>query len=206
MSTVKVNAKSKGAKVSTINAIAEASVKGITKKQAITMMKKAEASFENVTRERAKACYILKSKVEDFKAFINEENGGTLYGVKYNQANNLANMYNFVWCTDELKGYDSNKANVLVAYVKKDFAKVVAMHNSGKISETMSKANITEALKKEFGGKCETIKEGTSAKAKSENAELKEALAMVGYFIKKNAVKGGDISKAWEVILKHCEQ
>lgn len=204
MSTVKVNAKSKSTKVSTINAIAEASVKGITKKQAITMMKKAEASFENVTRERAKACYILKSKVEDFKAFINDENGGTLYGVKYNQANNLANMYNFVWCTNELKGYDSNKANVLVAYVKKDYAKVVSMHKNGTISETMKKSDIAEALKKEFGGKCKTVKEGISAKA--ENDELKEALAMVGHFIKKNAVNGGDIAKAWEVILGYCEQ
>lgn len=199
-------------KVSTIDKVANGTIKGFTMEKATKLLANAHTKTENATREKAKAFYAIKSlelykpQFETFKDFINSFEDGMLYGVKYNQASNLANIWHYVWCDKVLSVYDSNKATSLVAYVKKDYAKVVALHNSGTISENMKKSDIVDALKKEFGSDCKTVKEGKSPSAKSENSDLMEALAMVGHFIKKNAVSGGDVSKAWDVILKHCEQ
>ena len=207
MSIVKVNQKSTK-KASTIDAIASASIKGVKKADAISILKKALVTSENVTKERARACYILKSKVKDFKSFINDENNGVLYGIKYNQANNLANMYNFVWCTKELQGYDSNKANVLVSYVKKDFSKVVSLHNKGIIAPSMSKVDITDALKKEFGGKCETVKKA-SKENKTEETGLSDAINTIEKLViaynnqlinKGKKAKAQQITDAWLTI------
>lgn len=209
MSIVKVNQKNTK-KVSTIDAVAMASIKGAKKSDAIAILKRALAASENITKERARACYILKSRVKDFKAFINEENDGILYGIKYNQANNLSNMYAYVWCTKELQDYDSNKATALVAYVRKDYSKVISLHNKGIISPSMSKSDITDALKKHFGGKCETVK-----KASKENKTAESGLAdaintierlVITYnnlLVKKG--KNADAKKitdAWDVIIK----
>lgn len=199
-------------KVSTIDKVANGTVKGFTMEKAEKVLKTAHAKSENAIKEKAKAFYAIKSlelykpNFETFKNFINSFDDGTMYGVKYNQASNLANIWHYVWSDKTLNAYDSNKATSLVAYVKKDYAKVVALHNSGAISENMKKSDIVDALKREFGSECKTVKEGSTTSAKSEDADLMEALAIMGHFVKKHAQKGGDVSKAWEVILKHCEE
>lgn len=198
-------------KVSTIDKVANSTVKGFTMEKAEKVLATAHAKSENAIKEKAKAFYAIKSlelykpQFETFKDFINSFDDGTMYGVKYNQASNLANIWHYVWADKTLNVYDSNKATSLVAYVKKDYAKVVKMHNNGTISENMKKSDIVDALKCEFGGDCKIVKEGKSPSAKSENADLMEALAMVNHFIKKHAEKDGDIAKAWEIILNHCE-
>ena len=199
-------------KVSTIDKVANGTVKGFTMDKATKLLANAHAKTENATREKARAFYAIKSlelyksDYETFKDFMNSFEDGILYGVKYNQASNLANIWHYVWCDKILNVYDSNIATSLVAYVKKDYAKVVSMHNNGTISENMKKSDIVNALKREFGSDCKTIKEGKSPSAKSENSELMEALAIMGHFVKKHAQNGGDVAKAWDVILKHCEQ
>lgn len=206
MSTINANAKTTK-KVNTINDVAKASVKAITLEKANAMLAKALEKSEGLTKDRAKALYAIKAnklyegQAEDFKTYINDVCDGVLYGVKYNQANNLSNMYNYVWAVKDFSDYDSNKANVLVAYVKKDFAKVMAMHKKGRISPVMNKAEITEALKAEFGGQCKTVAKGEKVKAGA-NDELMVAIAQVNHFIKKNAEKNGIIAKSWQTIME----
>jgi hypothetical protein len=195
-------------KVSTIEKVANASVKSVTFEKALKSLEKALTSSENITRERAKALYAIKSKkmfdgYKDFKTFINEKYDGVIYGVKYNQANNLCNMYNYVWCDKDLSVYDSNIANNLVAYVKKDYAKVKSLHNKGIISPTMKKDEIIDVLKRQFGSDCKVTNKGTSEKVTSSaNDDLLLAIAQVNHFIKKNAEKDGTIARSWQKILK----
>ena len=200
-------------KENTINKVALATVKGFTMEKATKLLEKAFTTSENATKEKAKAFYSIKALelykekgFNNFKDYINSFEDGILYGVKYNQANNLANMHNFVWCDKVLNAYDSNKANLLVAYVKKDYAKIIALHKAGKISETMKKADIEKVLKKNFGGKSETVKKGANEKIKAgANDDLMVAIAQVNHFIKKNAEKDGTIAKSWQTILKALE-
>ena len=210
MSTIKANAKTTK-KVNTINDVAKESVKAITLEKANAILAKALEKSEGLTKDRAKALYAIKAnklyegQAEDFKSYINDVCDGLLYGVKYNQANNLSNMYNYVWAVKDFSDYDSNKANVLVAYVKKDFAKVMAMHKKGRISPAMSKAEITEALKSEFGGQCEKVKAAKESQA-VEN-KLNMALNVIEKVINEyNAAcedkkRVNEIDDAWAVIL-----
>lgn len=207
--TVKANGKSK-AKVSTINMLAKNSVKNVTLEKANNTLAKALEKCETATKDRAKAFYAIKAnelykgQAEDFKSFINDVNNGVLYGVKYNQANNLANMYNYVWAVKDFSDYDSNKANVLVAYVKKDFAKVMALHKAGKISPAMSKTEITEALKADFGSKAKVIKEG---KAEEVSKALNEAINTIEKLVNayadgcKDKKQANVVTDAWAVII-----
>lgn len=200
-------------KVSTIDKVASASVKNVTFEKALSSLEKALSSSENITKERAKALYAIKSKkmfdgCKDFKTFINEKFDGTIYGVKYNQANNLCNMYNFVWCDKVLNVYDSNKANLLVAYVKKDYAKVRALHDKGVINENMSKADITAILKKEFGD-VDAKKSAKATKKVASGDSVAEATIIIDKLVKsyikalENKGKTSEIekyAKAWDII------
>lgn len=203
-------------KASTIDKVASSTVKGFTMEKAEKVLATAHAKSENAIKEKAKAFYAIKSlelykpQFETFKDFINSFDDGTMYGVKYNQASNLANIWHYVWADKTLNVYDSNKATSLVAYVKKDYAKVVKMHNNGTISENMPKEDIVKALKKSFGSECKTVKEGTPAKDNDVAKELNIAIntiekIVVAYnneLVKRGKKeKAANINHAWDVIL-----
>lgn len=161
--------------------------------------KKAEIAFS------IKAHKLFESKADNLKAYINDICNGTLYGVTYTQFSALANIYEFVWSYDEFINYNSNTASALVAYCRKDVKKVINAHNNGTIMPNMTKEQIRDALTSEFGNKSKTVKKAEKITANSEKDNLKESLAIVGHFIKKNADKNGDVSKAWAEILEYCK-
>lgn len=201
-------------KMSTIDKVASGTVKGFTMEKAVKALATAYAKTENATKEKAKAFFAIKSlelykpDFETFKDFINSFEDGILYGVKYNQASNLANIWHFVWCDKVLNTYDSNKATLLVAYVKKDYAKVIALHNKGIINPSMNKVDITNALKEHFGGKSETVKKA-SKENKTEETGLADAINTIEKLIiaynnqlikKGKKAKAQQITDAWSTI------
>lgn len=201
-------------KVSTIDKVANSTIKGFTIEKATKMLETAHAKTENATKEKAKAFFAIKSlelykpDYETFKDFMNSFDDGTMYGVKYNQASNLANIWHYVWCDKVLNVYDSNKATSLVAYVKKDYAKVISLHNKGVISPTMSKADMTDALKEHFGGKSETMKKA-GKENKTEETGLADAINTIEKLViaynnqlinKGKKAKAQQITDAWLTI------
>ncbi len=197
-------------KTSTIDKVAEASVKGITTAKALTIIKNANDVIENKTKDKAKGFYAIKINEKNFKEWFekNQDKEEKINGVKYNQASNLANIWHYVWCDKVLNVYDSNKATSLVAYVKKDYAKVVSMHKNGTISETMLKDDIVKALKKEFGTECKTTKEGKSeTKTSTINEDINIIEKIIEGYCEQLVKKGNcekhynDVRSAWDNIL-----
>lgn len=197
-------------KVSTIDKVAIDSVKGITTTKALTMLDKANDIIENETKKKGKAFYAIKLNEENFKEWFKKEcdKEKKVKGVKYNQASNLANIWHYVWCDKTLNVYDSNKANNLVSYVKKDYAKVILLHNKGIISPSMNKADMIEILKKEFGGDCKTVKKA-SKENKTEETGLANAINTIEKLIiaynnqlikKGKKAKAQQITDAWSTI------
>ena len=132
------------------------------------------------------------------------------YGTSYKQFMSLADMYEFVWCYDELLAFNSSAASALVTYCRKDAAKVIKVVTDGIIAPHDSKEYIRETLKPMFGGKATTVKEGTKKEGTKATSDAKKDNAMadaaiVGHFIKKNAQKNGDVAKAWDRLLKYIE-
>ena len=167
--------------------------------------------FENSTKEKAKFAYAIKAnklyseKADNLKSYINDVCDGNICGVTYSQFSALANIFEFVWAHDEFEEYNSNTASALVSYVRKDAKKVINAHNKGTIAPHMTKEQIRDALSAEFGNTCKTVKKAEKITANSEKDNLKESLAIVAHFIKKNAIKGGDVEKAWNEILEYCK-
>ena len=205
---------------STINRVAEASIKNMTLEKAETLLVKAEGKMQSATKEKAKAFFAIKSKElykpehDDFRSYMESAKDGVRWGVQYNQANNLANMWAYVWCDESLREYDSNKANVLVAYIKKDYSKVRSLHDKGKISPSMKKEDITNALKAEFG---DIQKDGRAAKRTAKatvekdyniNADINIIEKVVQAYITactKEEIKT-KVNEAWENILNELCQ
>lgn len=201
-------------KMSTIDKVASGTIKGFTIEKAFKVLKSAYTKTENATKEKAKAFYAIRSlelykpNFETFKDFMNSFDDGILYGVKYNQASNLANIWNYIWCDKTLNVYDSNKATLLVAYVKKDYAKVISLHNKGVISPSMNKADMTDALKEHFGGKSETVKKANKEN-KTEETGLADAINTIEKLViaynnqlinKGKKAKAQQITDAWATI------
>lgn len=201
-------------KMSTIDKVANSTIKGFTIEKATKLLEKAFTTSENATKEKAKAFYSIKALelykpgFDNFKDYINSFEDGMLYGVKYNQASNLANIWHYVWCDKTLNVYDSNKANNLVSYVKKDYAKVISLHNNGVINPSMNKADMIEILKKEFGGDCKTVKKA-SKENKTEETGLANAINTIEKLIiaynnqlikKGKKAKAQQITDAWSTI------
>lgn len=183
-----------------------------TIEKGIKLFSEACETYENSTKEKARIAYAFKGNelytvhgVDNLSDYFKRVCEGSLCGVQYKQFNDLANMFEFVWSHTELSLYNSNTASALVTYCRKDAKKVINAHTKGKISETMTKEQIREVLKVEFGGACKTVKKAEKITANSEKDNLKQSLAIVGHFIKKNANKNGDVSKAWAEILEYCK-
>ena len=183
-----------------------------TIEKGIKLFSEACETCENSTKEKARIAYAFKGNelykargVDNLSDYFKKVRKGSLCGVQYKQFNDLANIFEFVWSCAELSFYNSNTASALVSYCRKDIKKVINAHVKGKISETMTKEQIREALKAEFGGTCKTVKKAEKITANSEKDNLKESLAIVAHFIKKNATKGGDVEKAWAEILEYCK-
>lgn len=166
-------------------------------------------------RRKAEIAYSFKAnetfKTEGFESiqayFNNDFSDGydAFYGTSYKQFMSLADMYEYVWCYDELEMFNSNTASALVTYCRKDATKVIKAVKDGIIAPHDSKEFIRETLKPMFGGKAKTVKKAEKITANSEKNNLKESLAIVAHFIKKNATKGGDVEKAWNEILEYCK-
>ena len=148
----------------------------------------------------------FKPEYESISAYFESEGQDAFYATSYKQFMSLSDMYEFVWCYDELALFNSNTASALVTYCRKDATKVIKAVKDGIIAPSDTKEFIRANLKPMFGGKSKTIKDGNkkaSSDAKKDN--MKANWAIVGHFIKKNATKGGDVEKAWNELLKHYE-
>lgn len=167
-------------------------------------------------RRKAEIAYSFKAnetfKTEGFESiqayFNNNFSDGydAFYGTSYKQFMSLADMYEYVWCYDELLAFNSSAASALVTYCRKDAAKVIKVVTDGIIAPHDSKEFIRETLKPMFGGKCETIKDGNKkASSDAKKDDMKANWAIVAHFIKKNATKGGDVEKAFNELLKYYE-
>ena len=152
-----------------------------------------------------KANETFKPKYESVSAYFEGEGQDAFYATSYKQFMSLSDMYEYVWCYDELELFNSNTASALVTYCRKDATKVIKAVKDGIISPSDTKEYIRENLKPLFGGKCETVKEGTKASSNAEKDNMKVNWAIVSHFIKKNATKGGDVEKAFNELLKYYE-
>ena len=154
-----------------------------------------------------KANETFKPEYESISAYFEGEGQDAFYATSYKQFMSLSDMYEYVWSHDELSMFNSNTASALVTYCRKDATKVIKAVKEGIIAPSDTKKYIRENLKPLFGGKAETVKEGTKAKASSDakKDDMKANWAILGHFIKKNATKGGDVEKAFNELLKYYE-
>jgi hypothetical protein len=192
----------------------------MAKAEKFSDMKSARNAFHDAcegetksARRKAEIAYSVKvnetfkPEYESISAYFEGEGQDAFYATSYKQFMSLSDMYEFVWCYDELELFNSNTASALVTYCRKDATKVIKAVKEGLIAPSDTKEYIRENLKPLFGGKAKTVKEGTKAKASS-NAEkdnMKANWAILGHFIKKNATKGGDVEKAFNELLKYYE-
>ena len=152
-----------------------------------------------------KANETFKTDYESISAYFKGEGEDAFYSTSYSQFMSLSDQYEYVWCYDELEMFNSNTASALVTYCRKDATKVIKAVKDGIIAPSDTKEHIRESLKPLFGGRAETVKKAEKITANSEKDNLKESLAIVAHFIKKNATKGGDVEKAWNEILEYCK-
>lgn len=153
-----------------------------------------------------KANETFKPEYESVSAYFEGEGQDAFYATSYKQFMSLSDMYEFVWCYDELESFNSNTASALVTYCRKDATKVIKAVKDGIIAPSDTKEYIRENLKPLFGGKCETVKDGNKkASSNAEKDDMKANWAIVAHFIKKNATKGGDVEKAFNELLKYYE-
>ena len=165
-------------------------------------------------RRKAEIAYSVKvnetykPEYESIKEYFDVERYDAFYATSYKQFMSLADMYEYVWCYDELQLFNSNTASALVTYCRKDATKVINAAKDGTIAPSDTKEYIRDMLKPLFGGKVKTVKEGTKAPKATKDAEkdnMKANWAIVAHFIKKNAQKGGDVEKAFNELLKYYE-
>lgn len=182
-------------------------------------MKSARIAYQNAcegetksARKKAEIAYSVKAnetfkpEYESISAYFDGEGESAFYATSYKQFMSLSDMYEYVWCYDELEGFNSNTASALVTYCRKDAAKVIKAVKEGIIAPSDTKEYIRDNLKPLFGGKCETVKEGNKkASTDAKKDDMKANWAIVSHFIKKNATKGGDVEKAFNELLKYYE-
>jgi hypothetical protein len=195
------NAKAKAEKFNDIES-ARSAFRDACKGETKSARRKAEIAYS------VKANETYKPKYESIKEYFDVERYDAFYSTSYKQFMSLSDMYEYVWCYDELEDFNSNTASALVTYCRKDATKVIKATKEGEIAPSDTKEYIRDKLTYLFGGKAKTVKEGTKAPKATNNAEkdnMKANWAIVAHFIKKNATKGGDVEKAFNELLKYYE-
>lgn len=194
------NAKAKAEK---FNSIKDATIafKNACEGETKSARRKAEIAYSFKANETFKPDY------ESVKAYFEDKGDNAFYATSYKQFMSLSDMYEYVWCYEELEMFNSNIASALVTYCRKDATKVINEAKNGNIAPSDTKEYVREMLKPLFGGKAKTVKEGTKAKASSDakKDDMKANWAIVAHYIKKNATKGGDVEKAFNELLKYYE-